>query len=53
MEKQFGTFKSIEELNMCAEGLKNEGDIESLKALAVENGLDPEDAHIRTNIMKL
>ena len=44
MKKQFGTFKSIEELNMCAEGLKNEGDIESLKALAVENGLDPEDA---------
>jgi len=44
MDKQFGNFNSIEELNMCAEGLKNEGDFESLKTLAIENGLDPEDA---------
>lgn len=31
-------------LNEAAEGLKEEGDLESLKALALENGLDPEDA---------
>ena len=44
MSKDFGEFKSVEELNMAAEGLKEEGDIESLKKLAKENGIDEEDA---------
>lgn len=43
MFDKFGNM-NFEELNMCAAGLKNEGDEKSLKALAVENGLDPEDA---------
>ena len=33
--ERFGEFDSVEELNMTAEGLKEEGDIESLKVLAV------------------
>ena len=41
--EKFGEFDSVEELNMAAEGLKKEGDIESLKTLARENGIDPED----------
>ena len=41
-EKAFGEFKSAEELNQCAAGLKAEGDTESLKALAEENGIDPD-----------
>lgn len=44
MSKDFGEFKSVEELNLCAEGLKEEGDLESLKKLAKENGIDEEDA---------
>lgn len=44
MSKDFGEFKSVEELNLCAEGLKEEGDLESLKKLAEENGIDVEDA---------
>lgn len=44
MFDKFGEFDSVEELNMAAEGLKTEGDIESLIALAEENGLDKEDA---------
>lgn len=36
----FGEFGSAEELNKTAEGLKNEGDIDSLKKLAEENGID-------------
>lgn len=41
----FGLFgeMDLEELNKAAEGLKKEGDPENLKALALENGLDPED----------
>ena len=42
--ERFGEFDSVEELNMTAEGLKEEGDLESLKVLAVENGLDAADA---------
>ena len=44
-EKLFQKFgeMDIEGLNRTAEGLKDEGDLESLKALALENGLDPED----------
>ena len=40
MFEKFGEFDSAEELNKAAEGLKAEGDIESLKALAIENGID-------------
>lgn len=44
MFERFGEFDSAEEINLTAAGLKNEGDIESLKILAKENGLDVEDA---------
>lgn len=44
-KKMFGLFgeMDLEELNKAAEGQKKEGDLDSLKALALENGLDPED----------
>jgi len=35
----FGKFDSVEELNMCAAGLRAEGDTENLKVLAKENGI--------------
>lgn len=41
-EKAFGDFKSAEEINACAAGLKAEGDTDSVKALAEENGIDRE-----------
>ena len=44
MFDKFGEFDSAEELNRSAAGLKAEGDMEGLKALAVENGLDEMDA---------
>ena len=44
MFDKFGEFNSVEELNAAAEGFRNEGDLESLMALAQENGLDPDDA---------
>ena len=44
MFERFGEFDSAEELNLTAEGLKTEGDMESLLALAEENGIDKEDA---------
>lgn len=40
MYEIFGEFDSATELNMAAEGLKNEGDLESLNKLATENGID-------------
>ncbi len=43
MFDRFGAL-TYEELNKTAEGLKMEGDIESLILLAEENGLDKEDA---------
>lgn len=42
-EKKFGIFKSVEELNMAAAGQLEEGDIEALKELAKENGIDADD----------
>lgn len=36
----FGEFDTYEELNMAAEGLKNEGDTDSLYKLAEENGIE-------------
>ena len=44
MERTFGDFKSAEELEKTAESLRAEGDLESLKTLAKENGIDEEDA---------
>lgn len=44
MFDKFGNFNSCEELNMAAEGLLKEGDYDSLRALAEENGLG-ENAH--------
>lgn len=44
MEHKFGIFNTIEELNRAAAGQKAEGDEEALIALALENGLDKEDA---------
>lgn len=44
MFEKFGEFDSAEELNRAALALRNEGDTEAVRALAEENGLDPEDA---------
>lgn len=44
MEKKFGIFKTIEELNRAAAAQKKEGDFEALKALALENGFEEADA---------
>lgn len=37
---RFGEFDSVEELNKAADGQLAEGDMEALKALAKENGID-------------
>lgn len=39
MFEKFGEFDSYLEINMAAEGLKEEGDLKSLRKLAEENGL--------------
>lgn len=44
MFEKFGEFDSAEELNRAALAQRNEGDAEAVRALAEENGLDPEDA---------
>jgi len=44
MWEKFGEFDSADEINKAAEGLKTEGDEDSLMALAEENGIDKEDA---------
>lgn len=41
---RFGELDSAEEINQVAAGLKKEGDLESLKVLAKENGLEELDA---------
>lgn len=41
--EKFGEFNSVEELNQAAAGQLEEGDIESLKALAKENGIVEEE----------
>lgn len=43
MFEQFGEFDSWEEINKAAEGQRNEGDFESLKKLAEENGITADD----------
>ena len=44
MFDKFGEFDSYEEINKAAAGQKEEGDFATLKELAVENGIDEEDA---------
>ena len=44
MEKKFGVFNTVEELNRAAAAQKAEGDLEALIGLATENGLEKEDA---------
>ena len=44
MEKKFGIFETVEELNRAAAAQKAEGDLEALIGLATENGLEKEDA---------
>ena len=44
MEKKFGIFNTVEELNRAAAAQKAEGDLEALIGLAVENGLEKDDA---------
>ena len=41
--EKFGEMESAEELQKAAEGLLEEGDIDSLKELAKENGFDEDD----------
>lgn len=38
----YGEFNSCEEINMSAEGMFNEGDFDSIRAMAAENGIDGE-----------
>lgn len=51
----FGEFDTCMELNQAAEGLKEEGDIASLRKLAEENGIDEFDteAFIKGEISEL
>ena len=44
MEKKFGVFNTVDELNRAAAAQKAEGDLEALIGLAEENGLEKEDA---------
>lgn len=44
MFDKFGEFNSAEEINRAAAAQLKEGDIEALKAIAAENGIDEEDA---------
>lgn len=44
MFDKFGEFDSARELNEAAAGQKEQGDLEALVALALENGIDKEDA---------
>ena len=44
MFDKYGEFGSYEEINKAAQGFKDEGDLDSLKAMARENGIDELDA---------
>lgn len=46
MFEVFGEFDTLEELNMAAEGLKNEGDNDGLFKLAEENGISEDFVHV-------
>ena len=48
MFEKFGEMSSCREINELAENLLNEGDIQSLKVMAQENGI-PEDYICRCN----
>ena len=43
MFDKFGEFDSYEEINRAAKAQLEEGDLEAIKTIAKENGLDPED----------
>lgn len=43
--EKFGEFDSAEEINKSAEGLKAEGDTDSLLVMAKENGIDEDDVY--------
>ncbi len=55
MFEKFGEFDSYKEINELAENLFNEGDMDSIKALAEENGIDKgfADAYIAGEIAEL
>ena len=44
MFEKFGEFDSYEEINRAAKAQLEEGDLEAIKTIAEENGMDPEDA---------
>ena len=44
MFDKFGEFDSCEEINRAAKAQLEEGDLEAIRTIAEENGLDPEDA---------
>ena len=44
MFEKFGEFDSCEEINRAAKAQLEEGDLEAIRTIAEENGLDPEDA---------
>lgn len=44
MWDKFGEFDSAEEINRAAAAQREEGDVEAIKLLAKENGIDEEDA---------
>lgn len=50
MFEQFGEMDSWEELNLLATNLKSEGDTESIKSLAKENGIDTAEYFIKGDI---
>ena len=55
MFELFGEFDNIEEMNETAVNLRKEGDMESIRKLAQENGLDKEiaDAFIEGDMLYL
>ena len=44
MFEKFGEFDSAEEINRAAAAQRAEGDTEALMQIAIENGIDKEDA---------
>lgn len=42
MYEKFGEFDSVDEINQAAEGLRNEGDTDSIRVVAKENGIPAE-----------
>ena len=49
MFDKFGEFDSFSEINELAENLLNEGDIESIKVVAKENGIQADFVDLYTN----